>query len=359
MTWCLRIACLCTGVWNIPVACRDDQGRLALHWAAASGHTELVALLLGAAAAQKAAVEAAPDEAEPALMAMVGKPVHEIQVAFTVEQQTSIPCTLNSAEVADQHNDVGCRICRAPNNLPWSASPQKESPALCLGPVQDKQGNAALHMAARRTDTEVLKMLLDGASKESLGIVNNLKETPLHWAARGNYIDAARLLFHAAPQMRAAQDIRGFTPWQWAQRCGHDVSDLASCALMMSAGCLPCRDMQSAAKCQNALEPAPAALYQALAGMAASRVTQGCSRATLLTGDVLQVLAAVLRSEKFHKYEEPEGRGQTIVLAPPECHEHKTSPEPVVRGGREAPPENVHRLHVLTDSGKALASSRC
>ncbi len=65
------------------MACRDDQGRMSLHWAAASGHTELVALLLGAAAAQKAAVEAAPDEAEPALLAMVGKPVHEIQVAVT------------------------------------------------------------------------------------------------------------------------------------------------------------------------------------------------------------------------------------------------------------------------------------
>ena len=71
------------------------------------------------------------------------------------------------------------------------------------------------------------------------------------------------------------------------------------------------------------------------------------------------MLAAVLRSDNFHRYEEPEGRGQTIVLAPPECHEHKTSTEPVVRGGREPPPENVHRLHVLTDSGKAVPSNRC
>ena len=220
------------------MACRDDQGRLALHWAAASGHTELVALLLGAAAAQKAAVEATPDEAEPALLAMVGKPVHEIQVAVTNEQLTSTPCTLNSAKFADQHTDVGCHICHAHNSLPWSASLHEENPALCLGPVQDKQGNAALHMAARRTDTEVLKMLLDGASEESLGMVNNLKETPLHWAARGNYTDTARLLFHAAPQMRTARDVRGFTPWQWAQRCGHDVSDLASCALMTFAGWL-------------------------------------------------------------------------------------------------------------------------
>lgn len=60
--------------------CRDDHGRLALHWAAASGHADLVALLLGAAKAQKAAVEAAPEEADPALLGLVGKPIHDIQV---------------------------------------------------------------------------------------------------------------------------------------------------------------------------------------------------------------------------------------------------------------------------------------
>ena len=63
-------------LWN----CRDDHGRLALHWAAGSGHADLVALLLGAAKAQKAAVEAAPEEADPALLGLVGKPVHDIQV---------------------------------------------------------------------------------------------------------------------------------------------------------------------------------------------------------------------------------------------------------------------------------------
>ncbi len=62
------------------MGCRDDHGRLALHWAAASGHADLVALLLGAAKAQKAAVEAAPEEADPALLGLVGKPVHDIQV---------------------------------------------------------------------------------------------------------------------------------------------------------------------------------------------------------------------------------------------------------------------------------------
>ena len=45
---------------------------------------------------------------------------------------------------------------------------------------------------------------------------------------------------------------------------------------------------------------------------------------------------------------------QTMLLAPPECHQHITGPVPVVRGGREPPPENVDRLNVLTDPGRIL-----
>ena len=59
---------------------RDDHGRLALHWAAASGHTELVSLLLGAAKAQKAAVEAAPADTDPVLLGLISKPVFDWQV---------------------------------------------------------------------------------------------------------------------------------------------------------------------------------------------------------------------------------------------------------------------------------------
>ncbi len=81
-------------------------------------------------------------------------------------------------------------------------------------------------MAARRTEVDCLKILLEAAPKESHRITNNLKETPLHVAAKGKYIAAAQLLAEAAPQMLAMQDTRGFTPAQWAQRCGHDVSTL-------------------------------------------------------------------------------------------------------------------------------------
>ena len=46
--------------------------------------------------------------------------------------------------------------------------------------------------------------------------------------------------------------------------------------------------------------------------------------------------------------------GGTLVIAPEECLAHRTAPEPIVRGGPDAPPENVNRLHVLTHPGARL-----
>ncbi len=46
------------------------------------------------------------------------------------------------------------------------------------------------------------------------------------------------------------------------------------------------------------------------------------------------------------------GQLQTLLVAPDECHLHNTCPFPILRGSRPPPPENIKRLHVLTDSGK-------
>ena len=43
----------------------------------------------------------------------------------------------------------------------------------------------------------------------------------------------------------------------------------------------------------------------------------------------------------------------TLILAPPACLEHRTVAEPILRG-EDVPPENVRRLHVLTDEGTSL-----
>lgn len=100
--------------------------------------------------------------------------------------------------------------------------------SLAFVELQDKQGNTPLHMAARRTDAQVLALLLDAAPKENLRITNSLKECPLHIAAKGKYIAAAQLLTETAPHMLTMKDTRGFTPVQWAERCGHDVSSTPS-----------------------------------------------------------------------------------------------------------------------------------
>ena len=41
----------------------------------------------------------------------------------------------------------------------------------------------------------------------------------------------------------------------------------------------------------------------------------------------------------------------TLIVAPAECHNHRTCSEPITRAGPDIPPENVNRLKVLTDPG--------
>ena len=42
----------------------------------------------------------------------------------------------------------------------------------------------------------------------------------------------------------------------------------------------------------------------------------------------------------------------TLIVAPADCYKHRTCPEPITRAGPDMPPENVHRLKVLTDPGE-------
>ena len=58
-----------------------------------------------------------------------------------------------------------------------------------------------------------------------------------------------------------------------------------------------------------------------------------------------------LNTQNFSTVGALQGSRQTIVIAPQECHQHMTAPLPMVRGGPEPPPEQINRLHVLTDSG--------
>ena len=81
--------------------------------------------------------------------------------------------------------------------------------------------------------------------------------------------------------------------------------------------------------------------------------------------NICQELAAYLkhRTEEGRKAAEeaavrPAGNshGRTLILAPRACKEHRTAPEPLTRDAwGHMPPENVCRLHVLTDPGSRQA----
>ena len=64
----------------------------------------------------------------------------------------------------------------------------------------------------------------------------------------------------------------------------------------------------------------------------------------LLSGRPLDQAAGSLAPQELQ-------RPSTLVVAPPACREHRTAPEPLTRGAEDIPPENVRRLHVLTDPG--------
>ena len=90
-----------------------------------------------------------------------------------------------------------------------------------------------MHMSARSRDTSVLKLLLEAAPEASPNITNGRRETPLHVAAKGNYVGAARLLTGVAPHLLTAKDVRDFTPVQLAVCCGHEVCAI-ECKICMS-----------------------------------------------------------------------------------------------------------------------------
>ena len=99
-------------------------------------------------------------------------------------------------------------------------------------------------MSARSRDTGVLQLLLEAAPKASHSITNGRRETPLHVAAKGNYVGASRLLTGVAPQLLSAKDVRGFTPVQLALCCGHEVRGLnvrAACQALSAMRCETCK----------------------------------------------------------------------------------------------------------------------
>ena len=181
-------------------------------------------------------------------------------------------------------------------------------PPPALGDVPDANGDVPLHLAARAGRAGAVAALLaraggwDGTS--AAGARNKAKDTPLHAAARAGAGAAAAALLAAAPDAAGAANKHGLTPAELAARRGH-----AALAATLRGGRGGAPNGAAAAAAGATLAPDP------------------------------ERLAAP-------------GRVKTLLLAPPECLEHFTSPQPVVRGAPEPPPENLERIQVLVAPGR-------
>lgn len=228
---------------------RDDQGRTSLHWAAASGLTDVADALI---VASRSFAEA-------------------------------------TANVSD------------------SASPAPE-PLPAIWEFQDKQGNTAVHLAARYRHVGVLKLLL-AQPEISIAPSNAVKHrnkaglNVAHMAVLGGDVECVKVVLSAC---RAAADVptrQGLTAADLAVKRGH-----SQILALFRRG-----DEQGHAQ---HTPPVP------------------------------------LHPPKHHE------EGHTLLLAPPECLQHHTVAWPIIRGGPDPPPENVNRLTVLTQPGVGILRTK-
>jgi hypothetical protein len=208
------------------------------------------------------------------------------------------------AELLKQHreDEEAAAAALADAGAPEGAGLPELPPPPALVELPDTHGDLALHLAARGDHVDVVAALVnargdgwDGGAPAVAAATNKARDTPLHAAAARGAAAAAAALLAAAPGAAGAANKHGFTPAALAARRGH-----AALAKLLAP--------------EGAPRVAPAGLPPGAPPLA------------------------------------PPGR-PTLLLAPPECLAHYTSPQPVPRGGPEPPPENTQRLRVLTEVG--------
>jgi ankyrin repeat protein len=96
---------------------------------------------------------------------------------------------------------------------------------------QDKQGNTALHLAARTHNVSTVSMLLQDGGAAAAHVKNTEGQLPLHVASKTNAWRVVAALLEADPSTATATDLRGLTAQQWAAKRGHEVCLLVHNAL--------------------------------------------------------------------------------------------------------------------------------
>ena len=83
----------------------------------------------------------------------------------------------------------------------------------------DEFGDSLLNIACRRSNTKIVKFLLEEA-KASVFQRDDTGRTPLHdacWTATPNF-EVVDLLLNVAPELALIPDHRGFAPFDYARR---------------------------------------------------------------------------------------------------------------------------------------------
>ena len=240
---------------------RDDTGRTPLHWAAASGLVDVARVLLDAA------------------------------TAFSESQQQQ--------QHHQQHDNVG--EVDGDGNPQDHDMPPPQHLLPSLQEFQDKQGNTALHLAARYCHPAMVNLLLHlphgPPPPTAIKQRNKSGMNVVHMAALGGCLSCIQYVVAASPPSVAVAPTRqGLTPAALAAKRGH-------------------AHVQAAALLSDHPSPSP------------------------------------------NKHSPPPSHHRpkhTLIIAPPECLSHHTAPWPIARTEDAPPPENVNRLVVLTRPGVGI-----
>ena len=260
--------------------------------------------------------------------------------------------------------------------------------------AQDKQGNTALHLAARAGHAALVQALLQpGASWSApaaalAGARNKLGQVPLHCAALAGCQQSTQALQNANPAAVGASDKRGRTPAELATKRGFAVGPCPFTLPSTTVTQSDCRWTQlPLAMCQSwpAFQTSPwhaassrdcttchyrvddispfvghwdrhesAGLKQCIIVHVWSHSLDGEQD---LVGKVPGTVGDV-RTGASVALQQPAQGAQTVIIAPGRCHEHRTCPEPITRQAADPPPENVRRLRVLTDPGTSAGPAQ-
>jgi acetoin utilization deacetylase AcuC-like enzyme/ankyrin repeat protein len=253
---------------------RDDQGRTPLHWAVITGSKTALTVMSEILAASVKFVEKMKEE-------------QQAEQQQTAEETAAIPP---------------------------------------LTEFQDKQGNAALHLAARHRQHQALRVLLVYIAETAKPLQ---EQDP---AAQ------RKVVFEALRQRNKA----GMTPLHMAALSGDaaivsEVQEL--CAEWMRKD--PAHDMWP-----RLLELTN---HQ---GLTAAQLA--VKRGHIHVAKLLDSSCEVTATTNENKAPPSPRTSPSLVVAPPECLDHHTTVWPIVRGGPDPPPENVHRLTVLTKPGAGI-----